>query len=181
MIKGRQQHLEHRRGTGTWPGLMCAGIGTSSTIASASSRTPRIASASPDTRSRRTAWLAGGETVILLHPPLPLVGVSTETMRECQQNASLADGYKSVAATPPLVPMPCVLTSAPGLAQLHNGRHTSVHHLRTAGPTTCVLSSQHLPGLSHTYDVTAMLSHSASTNSARSASRRRCRPPRSVR
>ena len=28
--------------------------------------------------------LAGGKTVILLHPPLPLVGVSIETTRECQ-------------------------------------------------------------------------------------------------
>ena len=40
-----------------------------------------------------SAWnLAVGETVILLHPPLPLAGVSIETMRECQQNDSLADG-----------------------------------------------------------------------------------------
>ena len=31
--------------------------------------------------------LAVGETVILLHPPLPSVGVSIETVRECQQNA----------------------------------------------------------------------------------------------
>ena len=38
--------------------------------------------------------LAVGETVILLDPPLPLVGVSIETKRECQQNGSLADGYK---------------------------------------------------------------------------------------
>ena len=38
------------------------------------------------------ARLAVGETVILLHPPLPLVGVSIETMRERQQNDSLADG-----------------------------------------------------------------------------------------
>ena len=38
------------------------------------------------------AGVAVGETFILLHPPLPLVVVSTETMRECQQNDSLADG-----------------------------------------------------------------------------------------
>ena len=37
--------------------------------------------------------LAVGETVILLNPPLPLVGVSIETMRECQQIDSLANGY----------------------------------------------------------------------------------------
>ena len=34
----------------------------------------------------------GKSSVILLHPPLPLVGVSIETMVECQQNDSLADG-----------------------------------------------------------------------------------------
>ena len=39
-----------------------------------------------------TRWLAVGETVILLHPPLYLVGVSTETTRKCQHNDSLADG-----------------------------------------------------------------------------------------
>ena len=38
--------------------------------------------------------LAVGETVILLHPPLPSVGISIETMRECQQIDSLADGYQ---------------------------------------------------------------------------------------
>ena len=37
--------------------------------------------------------LAIGETVKLLHPPLPLVGVSIDIERECQQNDSLADGY----------------------------------------------------------------------------------------
>ena len=37
--------------------------------------------------------LAIGETVILLHPPLPLVGVSIDMARERQQNDSLADGY----------------------------------------------------------------------------------------
>ena len=46
-------------------------------------------------RPSRGPWhLAIGETVILLHPPLPLVGVSIATMRECQQNdRTLADGY----------------------------------------------------------------------------------------
>ena len=34
--------------------------------------------------------VAVGKTVILLHPPLPLVGVSIETMRECQQNDSVS-------------------------------------------------------------------------------------------
>ena len=36
--------------------------------------------------------LAVGETVILLHPPLPLAGVSIAMERERQQNDSLADG-----------------------------------------------------------------------------------------
>ena len=38
------------------------------------------------------ARLAVGETVILLHPPLPLVVVSIGMERGCQQNDSLADG-----------------------------------------------------------------------------------------
>ena len=38
------------------------------------------------------ANLAVGETVILLTLPLPLVGVSIDMARECQQNDSLADG-----------------------------------------------------------------------------------------
>ena len=36
--------------------------------------------------------LAISETVILLHPPLPLVGVSIVVERERQQNDSLAEG-----------------------------------------------------------------------------------------
>ena len=36
--------------------------------------------------------LAVDKTVILLHPPLPLVGVSMRMERGCQQNDSLADG-----------------------------------------------------------------------------------------
>ena len=41
---------------------------------------------------RRLVLLAVGETVILLHPPLPLVGVSIAMERERQQNDSLANG-----------------------------------------------------------------------------------------
>ena len=36
--------------------------------------------------------IAVGETVILLHPPLPLVSVSIGTKRVCHQNDSLANG-----------------------------------------------------------------------------------------
>ena len=42
--------------------------------------------------SSRPAGLAVGETVILLHPPLPFVGVSIVIEKECQQNDSLANG-----------------------------------------------------------------------------------------
>ena len=38
------------------------------------------------------ARVAVGETVILLHPPLPSVDVSIGTERERQQNDSVADG-----------------------------------------------------------------------------------------
>ena len=34
----------------------------------------------------------GESSVILLHPPLPLVGVSIEMERGCQQNDSLVNG-----------------------------------------------------------------------------------------
>ena len=43
------------------------------------------------------------ETVILLRPPLPLVGVSIGTERGCQRNDSLADGYLPPAGRPQLV------------------------------------------------------------------------------
>ena len=36
--------------------------------------------------------LVVGETVILLHPPVPLIGVSIRMERGCQQENSLADG-----------------------------------------------------------------------------------------
>ena len=47
------------------------------------------------------AGLAVGETVILLHPPLTLVGVSIGIKRECQQNDSLADGKAGWPAVQP--------------------------------------------------------------------------------
>ena len=39
--------------------------------------------------------LAVDETVILLHPVLPLPGVSIAMERGCQQNDSLVNGYSS--------------------------------------------------------------------------------------
>ena len=59
----------------------------------------RGSSGTVDPGAKRSCSLAIGETVILLHPPLPLVVVSIETMRECQQNDSLADGYCSPLMT----------------------------------------------------------------------------------
>ena len=40
------------------------------------------------------AQTAVSEAVILLHPPLPLVGVSKGVGRGCQQNDRLADGSR---------------------------------------------------------------------------------------
>ena len=48
-------------------------------------------------------------TVILLHPPLPLVGVSIVMERERQQNDSLVNGYHS---PPPERQCPCPCTGA---------------------------------------------------------------------
>ena len=42
--------------------------------------------------------LAIGETVILLHPPLPSAGVSIQMQKGRQQNDSLADGYSKPSA-----------------------------------------------------------------------------------
>ena len=67
--------------------------------------------------------LAAGETVILLHPPLPLVaGVSTATMMECQQSDGLAAGCCNLSALHCLlqVRLPPAAASVP----------TSVHSLR---------------------------------------------------
>ena len=53
---------------------------------SSSQRAPLTTCRSSAPRAARTARATVGETAILLHPPLPLAGVSIETMRECQQN-----------------------------------------------------------------------------------------------
>ena len=54
------------------------------------------------------ANLAIGETsVILLHPPLPSVGVSIWMARGCQQNDSLVNGYRRTSLQPAsLAPLP---------------------------------------------------------------------------
>ena len=43
-------------------------------------------------QDRRGLGVAIGETVVLLTLPLPVLGVSIDMARECQQNDSLADG-----------------------------------------------------------------------------------------
>ena len=48
------------------------------------------------------AATAPDETVILLHPPLPLVGVSIVMERERQQNDSLVNVQAATACTDPL-------------------------------------------------------------------------------
>ena len=68
--------------------------------------------------------LAVGESsVILLHPPLPVVGVSIATERERQQSdRTLANGHPD---QPELVALPQVRRQPPGLqAPVHLARHT---------------------------------------------------------
>ena len=52
----------------------------------------RYVTAGPRIVRARLANLDVGETAILLHPPLHLVGVSIAMERGCQQNGGLADG-----------------------------------------------------------------------------------------
>ena len=47
-----------------------------------------------EARTEAARLVAVGGTVILLHPPLTLVGVSIVMARGCQQNDSLADGWR---------------------------------------------------------------------------------------
>ena len=56
----------------------------------------------PALRSRPSMHcrLAAGETVILLQPPLPLVGVATGMERGRRRNGSLANGYARKPAEP---------------------------------------------------------------------------------
>ena len=64
------------------------------------------------------ALIAVGETVILLHPPLPLVGVSIVVERGCQQNDSLADGQALA-----------VLRSLPSAARFSRRGLQPIHYL----------------------------------------------------
>ena len=64
--------------------------------------TENEAGSRPGTRGSEV-FLAVGETVILLHPPLPSVGVSIWMERGCQRNNSLADGAGVVESWLPAV------------------------------------------------------------------------------
>ena len=61
----------------------------------------------------RGAHLAVDETVILLHPPLPLVGVSIAMERERQQN----DGLEAILARRPTAPKNSLALSPPSRDQ----------------------------------------------------------------
>ena len=82
---------------------------------------------------------AVGETVILLRPPLPLVGASIETMGECQQNDGLADGQVARLAAklphgaashwaPLLIRGPVLISSANPISPLANAVPPPINH-----------------------------------------------------
>ena len=55
-------------------------------------RAAALAAGKPFVRPDIMTYVCGQDHAILLHPPLPLAGVSTAMERERQQNGSLADG-----------------------------------------------------------------------------------------
>ena len=71
-------------------------------------------------------YLAVGETAILLHPPLPLTGVSIGI---CQQNNSLADGWWYRYFSGPLLPH-CIQPSS-CIAQGREGFRHQQRHVHT--------------------------------------------------
>ena len=89
--------IRHRQNTSPFSAATLLGFGAVTGAPATSNIRPTASPRSAD--SHRPAAqatptrLAVGEIVILLHPPLPLVGVSIWTERGCQQNDSLADGY----------------------------------------------------------------------------------------
>ena len=76
--------------------------------------------------------LAAGETVILPHPPLTLVGVSMRMEREHQQNASLANGYRrpKLVRVHELVPLWPVRGEQGRSAGRHRDGHRKIIRLR---------------------------------------------------
>ena len=77
------------------PTAAVTGTEAAATIVVESSRLPVSRTAETERvvfPHRLGSHLAVGETVVLPHPPLPLVDVSIEVWRGRQQNDSLADG-----------------------------------------------------------------------------------------
>ena len=87
-LRSHSRHVETWNQTGAWKAPIAHRC--------ASADVGRRQSLADGAEESAGACLAVGGTVVLLHPPLPLVGVSIETMRECQQNDSLADGSRLV-------------------------------------------------------------------------------------
>ena len=88
--------------------------------------------------------LAVGETVILLHPPLSLVGVSIVMERGCQRNDSLADGYHHRRHQQPRPPGQHP-TGGQGRVQPpnHNGDYDLVERPKVAATGTAQTKSRH--------------------------------------
>ena len=90
------------------------------------------------------AALAVGETVILLHPPPPLVGVSIRMERERQQNGSLVNGYDAheafvlaAAAVPSDAVLMCRITKVDPLIGTMSTTCLSCHLSTLANSDTC--------------------------------------------
>ena len=69
--------------------------------------------------------LAAGETVILLQPSLHLVGVSIVMERGCQQNDSLADGYRCPRGRRPHGPTRACASRRPSRLAIWRDRHSA--------------------------------------------------------
>ena len=92
-------------------------------------------------RARHRVHLAVSETVIVLHPPLPLVGVSTGGERERQQNdRTLVNGSRSTSianntkfvfdtGTSILAGPTAMVPPHPPLCHAHTERETSSMHV----------------------------------------------------
>ena len=103
-------------------------------------RAPGRCRSSSRSRTAGSPWssLAVGETVILLHSPLPLVGVSIVMERGCQQNDSVADGWsspcrrcsrsRSCARSRSLSAAAAVPSPPPTLYRYRNHHHYHHHH-----------------------------------------------------
>ena len=91
--------------------------------------------------------LAPDETVILLHPPLPLVGESIVMKRERQQNDSLVNGYCSskriFKQSPPVNPHPLKMRCGAARLQWRSGRRLRSTTARSRRTVRCFGSPGH--------------------------------------